>query len=170
MDSPLSVDERYMQEALKEALKAYEAGEVPVGAVITCKGKLIARAHNQMVTLKDPTAHAEMIAITQAAATLKNERLTGTVLYTTMEPCAMCAGALVLARIQRVIYGAADLKAGACGSVVDVVRAKPLNHRIQVQAGIYAEESARLLKGFFQKKRGKPSSYDRYMFDLGADN
>jgi tRNA(adenine34) deaminase len=159
-----------MQEALKEALKAYEADEVPVGAVIVYKGKIVARAHNQIITLKDPTAHAEMIAITQAASTLRNERLTGCVVYSTVEPCAMCAGAMVLARIQRLIFAAKDPKTGACGSVLNVISNKKLNHAVKIQSGVEEAHSARLLKSFFQKKRGKKTDFEKYFFDLGADN
>lgn len=159
-----------MQEALKEAVKAYEAGEVPVGAVIVFKGKIIARAHNQIVTLKDPTAHAEIIAITQAAATLHNERLVGAVLYSTVEPCAMCAGAMVLARIKELVYGSRDPKAGACGSVLNVTGEKRLNHRFKVKAGLMAAESARLLKTFFKKRRGGKEPSEKYVFELGTDN
>lgn len=114
------IDRIYMSEALKEAKKAFEADDVPVGAVIVHKGRIIARAHNQIKLLKDPTAHAEMIAITQAASYLENERLPATCVYVTIEPCLMCAGALILARIDRVCFGAPDPKTGAFGSVFDV--------------------------------------------------
>lgn len=143
----------YMQEALKEAVKAFECDEVPVGAVIVYKKQIIARAHNQIVTLKDPTAHAEMIAITQAADYLRNERLLNCFLYVTIEPCPMCAGASVLARIEKIIYGADDPKSGACGSVIDIADNKKLNHRIEVVNGIMREDCAALLKEFFKKKR-----------------
>ncbi|MBU4376726.1 MAG: tRNA adenosine(34) deaminase TadA [Candidatus Omnitrophica bacterium] len=145
--------EYYMQEALKEAVKAFRRDEVPVGAVIVHKDKIIARAHNQIVTLKDPTAHAEMIAITQAADYLRNERLINCSLYATIEPCAMCAGAAVLARIEKIIYGADDPKTGACGSVINIASNKKLNHRIEVTGGIMREDCAGLLKDFFKKKR-----------------
>ncbi|MDD5679729.1 MAG: tRNA adenosine(34) deaminase TadA [Candidatus Omnitrophica bacterium] len=143
----------YMQEALKEAVKAFERDEVPVGAVIVYKNKIIARAYNQIITLKDPTAHAEMVAITQAADYLRNERLINCSLYVTIEPCPMCAGASVLARIEKIIYGADDPKSGACGSVVDIANNKKLNHRIKVISGILKEDCASLLKDFFRKKR-----------------
>ena len=143
----------YMREALKEARNAFERGEVPVGAVIVYKTKIIARAHNQIVTLKDPTAHAEMIAITQAADYLKNERLINCSLYATIEPCPMCASACVLARVKNIIYGAADPKSGACGSVLAVADNKKLNHRINVISGVLGKESSLLLKDFFKKKR-----------------
>lgn len=143
----------YMREAFKEAVKAFERDEVPVGAVIVHKNKIIARAHNQIVILKDPTAHAEMIAITQAADFLKNERLINCSLYATIEPCSMCAGAAVLARIEKIIYGAADAKSGGCGSVTNIAGNKRLNHRIEVISGIMREDCAGLLKEFFKKKR-----------------
>ena len=146
------IDHIYMSEALKEARKAFEADEVPVGAVIVHKGRVIARAHNQIKLLKDPTAHAEMIAITQAAACLANERLPAVTLYVTIEPCLMCAGALVLARVERVCFGAPDPKTGAFGSVFDVNK-KRLNHKISVAKGVLKEESSLLLKEFFKKKR-----------------
>jgi len=141
-----------MQEALREAKKAYEADEVPVGAVICHKGRIIARAHNQVRLLKDPTAHAEILAITQAADYLKNERLNGCFLYVTLEPCPMCVGAMILARIEHLYFGARDPKAGACGSVVDLTKA-PLNHELRVFEGEGASESAGLLQEFFALKR-----------------
>ncbi|MBP7056145.1 MAG: tRNA adenosine(34) deaminase TadA [Candidatus Omnitrophica bacterium] len=145
----------YMEEALKEATKALDKDEVPVGAVIVHDGKIIARAHNQIKLLKDPTAHAEMIAITQAAAHLSNERLIDTVMYVTVEPCSMCAGALVLARVKRLVYGAPDPKTGACGSIMDITRDKRLNHRLEVVAGVRKEDCASLLQEFFRGKRSK---------------
>lgn len=148
------IDLIYMSEALKEARKAFDADDVPVGAVIVHKGRIIARAHNQIKLLKDPTAHAEMIAITQAAACLENERLPGACVYVTIEPCLMCAGALVLARVDRVCFGAPDPKTGALGSVFDVNK-KKLNHKIKVTKGVSEEECALLLREFFKKKRSK---------------
>lgn len=145
----------YMREALKEAVKAFERDEVPVGAVIAHKGRIIARGHNQIVTLKDPTAHAEMIAITQAADHLRNERLINCALYVTIEPCSMCAGASVLARMEKIVYGADDPKSGACGSALNIANNKRLNHRIEVISGVMREDCAMLLKEFFRKKRGK---------------
>ncbi len=142
-----------MQEALKEARKAFERDEVPVGAVIVYKKRIIARAHNQIVTLKDPTAHAEMIAITQAADYLRNERLINCTLYVTIESCSMCAGACVLARIKNIIYGAADPKSGACGSILNIAGNKKLNHRVRIMSGILKEDCSSLLKEFFRKKR-----------------
>lgn len=142
-----------MSEAIKEAGKAFEADEVPVGAVIVHKGKIIARAHNQIKLLKDPTAHAEMIALTQAASHLASERLIDTTLYSTVEPCSMCAGAMILGRIKRLVYAAADPKTGAAGSVINIVDNRRLNHRISVTGGVLAEQSAAILKEFFGIKR-----------------
>ena len=133
---PISPDEMFMREALKHARIAADNDEVPVGAVIVHEGKIIARAHNQVETLKDPTAHAEMIAITQASASLESKWLSECALYVTLEPCSMCAGALVLARIRRICFGAADPKTGACGSVLDIVGHEPLNHHPEVESGI----------------------------------
>lgn len=146
-------DAVFMQEALRQAVKAREADEVPVGAVIVHGERIIARAHNQVETLRDPTAHAEMIAITQAAATLGQKWLYDGCLYVTLEPCSMCAGALVLARIGRVCFGAFDAKAGACGSVVNILNHAQLNHRIDSVGGILEESCAGLLTEFFQRKR-----------------
>ncbi len=143
-----------MQEALRQAQEAYEENEVPVGAVIVYKDKIIARAHNQIKTLRDPTAHAEMIAITQAASFLKNERLNDTVMYVTIEPCAMCMGAMVLARIKQLVYGADDEKAGACGSVINLTENKKLNHKIEIKRRILEKESRSLIQAFFKEKRG----------------
>ena len=142
-----------MKEALREAQKAFDEDEVPVGAVIVHQGRIIARAHNQTRTLKDATAHAEMVAITQAAAALESERLLDATLYVTLEPCAMCAGALVLSRVAAVVYGADDPKAGACGSVLNVTNHPKLNHRIPVTGGVMAEECGGLLSEFFARKR-----------------
>jgi len=148
------IDRIYMIEALKEAQKAFDADEVPVGAIIVHKGKIIARARNQIKLLKDPTAHAEMIAITQAASYLENERLLATTLYVTIEPCMMCAGALVLARVERVCFGASDPRTGAFGSVIDINK-KKLNHNIAVCKGVLEEECSLLIKEFFKNKRKK---------------
>ena len=142
-----------MNEALKEALKAKEVDEVPVGAVIVYQDRIIARAHNQIKTLKDPTAHAEMIAITQAAAYLKNERLNETSLYVTIEPCPMCVGALVLARVKSIYYGASDPKTGACGSILNLANSRNLNHFIEVKKGLLREECAVLMQDFFKERR-----------------
>ena len=147
------IDNIFMSEALKEAQKAFDSDEVPVGVVIIYEGKIIARAHNQIKLLKDPTAHAEMIAITQAAAYLASERLINTTMYATIEPCSMCAGALVLARVKRLVYGAGDPRTGACGSVFNVTNSKRLNHRIKVTKGVLEKDCAGLLKEFFKNKR-----------------
>ena len=144
-----------MSEALRWAERAAEAGEVPVGAVIVKGGRVLGRAHNQVETLRDATAHAEMIAITQAAEALENWRLEGADLYVTLEPCAMCAGALVLSRVARIIYAADDPIAGACGSTFNIVAEKKLNHRIPVVKGIQAERSGELLRSFFRSRRSK---------------
>jgi len=149
------IDEIYMSEALKEAAEAFEKDEVPVGTVIVHDGRIIARAHNQIVMLKDPTAHAEMIAITQAAAHLKSERLLDCSVYATIEPCSMCTGALVLARVKRIIYGAKDPKTGACGSVFNIANSKRLNHKINVTGGVLAKDCGSLVSDFFKKKRKK---------------
>jgi len=149
----LKLDLLYMSEALKQAKIAFEKDEVPVGAVIVHNGKIIARAHNQIKLLKDPTAHAEMIAITQAASYLGNERLLNATMYATIEPCPMCTGALVLARIKRLCIGASDPKTGACGSVFNIADNKRLNHRLQVKKGVLEEECASLLKEFFSRLR-----------------
>ncbi|MDD4907896.1 MAG: tRNA adenosine(34) deaminase TadA [Candidatus Omnitrophica bacterium] len=144
-----------MSEALKEAGKAAEHDEVPVGCVIVHDRKIIARGHNQVERLKDPTAHAEMIALTSAANFLSSKWLSDATLYVTIEPCSMCAGALVLSRIRRVVYGAKDPKTGACGSVVNIANHKKLNHRVTVKSGILAKECGALLTEFFKKKRAK---------------
>ena len=141
-----------MREALNQAAKALEADEVPVGAVIVNQGRIIARAHNQRELLRDPTAHAEMIAITQAAEALENWRLEGATLYVTKEPCIMCAGAMVQARVDTVVFGASDEKAGAAGSVVNLVEEPRFNHQVKVVAGVLAEESAGLLREFFRER------------------
>jgi tRNA(adenine34) deaminase len=147
------VDETYMRQALKEAERAFFEDEVPVGAVIVYKHQIIARAYNQVERLRDPTAHAEMIAITKATNFLGSKWLNEASLYITIEPCSMCAGALVLARIKEVIYGADDPKTGACGSVLNIVQFNKLNHQIEVRSGILAEECGSFLKEFFKKKR-----------------
>jgi tRNA(adenine34) deaminase len=145
--------EDYMREALKEAQQAASENEVPVGAVIVHNAKIIARGHNQIERLKDPTAHAEIIAITSAANFLETKWLNEASLYVTIEPCSMCAGALVLARVKNLFFGARDPKTGACGSIVNIVNHKKLNHRIKVKNGILEKECGLLLSGFFKKKR-----------------
>lgn len=147
--------ERFMKLALKEAEVALSEGEIPVGAVIVSGDELIAKAHNQKELLRDPTAHAEMIAVTQAAAALGRWRLTDTTMYVTLEPCAMCAGAIVQARIPLVVFGAFDEKAGAAGSLMNLLADIRLNHQPEVISGFKADESRRLMRAFFQKMRDK---------------
>ena len=149
----LKADEMFMREAIRQALTAAGKDEVPVGAVIVYERKIIAKAHNQIETLKDPTAHAEMIAITQATNYLSSKWLRECTLYVTIEPCSMCAGALVLARIARICFGAQDPKTGACGSVINIANHKSLNHRVELTGGVLAEECSSILSEFFQKKR-----------------
>ena len=144
-----SKHEFFMRQAIVEAKKAEEKDDVPVGAVIVFEDRVIARAHNQRELLKDPTAHAEMIAITQAAAYLDNWRLTGATIYVTLEPCAMCAGALVQSRIDALVYGATDKKAGACVSLMNLVQEPRFNHRLKVIPNVLAEECKLLLQNFF---------------------
>ena len=142
-----------MREALQEACKAAKADEVPVGAVIVRDGKVIAPGRNRIRELTDPTAHAEVLAIRTASGRVNQERLLETTLYTTMEPCALCAGAIVLARIKRVVFGAWDAKAGAAVSVFDLLRHPVLNHRAEVGGGVLEIDSRRLLQNFFRAKR-----------------
>ena len=149
----LKIHEYYMQEALKEARKAFQEDEVPVGAVVVFDGRIISRGHNQIERLKDPTAHAEMIALTSAANFLDTKWLNEASLYVTIEPCSMCAGALVLARIKNLYFGAKDPKTGACGSVVNITNHKKLNHRVKVTGGLLQADCSLLLKDFFKKKR-----------------
>ena len=149
------IDEFFMSEALKEAKVAFGEDEVPVGAVIVYSGRIIARGHNQVERLKDPTAHAEMLALTSATNYLGTKLLNEASLYVTIEPCSMCAGALVLARIKQIYFGASDPKTGACGSVINIVNNKKLNHRIKIEGGILEKDCALILKDFFKKKRRK---------------
>lgn len=146
-------DEHFMAEALKEARKAEDKEEVPVGAVIVHENRVIARAHNQVELLKDATAHAELIAITQAESTLGDWRLDGATLYVTKEPCFMCAGALVQARVTRLVYGARDVKAGGAGSALNLVQDPKLNHWVEITAGVRETECKSLLQDFFKKLR-----------------
>lgn len=147
------MDDEYMRLALEQASVAAAAGDVPVGAVLANAGGVIARAGNRTVRDQDPTAHAEVLVIREAAAALGRWRLDDCTLYVTLEPCAMCAGAIVLARLERLAFGAWDEKAGMAGSVGDIVRHAKLNHRPEVQAGVLADESAALLRHFFALKR-----------------
>jgi tRNA(adenine34) deaminase len=146
-------DEYFMKLALREALRSTEHDDVPVGCVIAYEGEVLAAAPNERELRGDPTAHCEVLAIREAARRLGTWRLNATVLYVTLEPCAMCAGAIVLARIPRVVYGAADPKAGAAGSVLDVLGEKRLNHRPEVAGGLLAEDSAGILREFFLTRR-----------------
>ncbi len=146
---------RFMVEAIKEALAAADEDEVPIGAVVAYQGKIIGRAHNQRETLNDPTAHAEMIALTQAAAYLESWRLHGCTMYVTLEPCPMCAGALVLSRIDRLVYGPADPKAGACESLYEIPTDSRLNHNIEVISDFLTEPCRQLLQDFFARKRAQ---------------
>jgi tRNA(adenine34) deaminase len=143
----------FMQAALYEARLAGEAGEVPIGAVVERNGEIVARGQNRVLRDLDPTAHAEIVALRAAAAVLDNYRLPGCALYVTLEPCAMCAGAMIHARLARLVFAAADPKAGAAGSVLAVLNHPQLNHQMQVEQGILAEESAELLRSFFQERR-----------------
>jgi tRNA(adenine34) deaminase len=142
-----------IEAALAEARLAAEAGEVPIGAIVVREGAIIARGQNRVLRDVDPTAHAEIVAMRAAAAALGNYRLAGCALYVTLEPCAMCAGAMIHARIDRLVYAAADPKAGACGSVLAVLNHPQLNHKIQLEQGIASEESAELLRNFFRERR-----------------
>ena len=153
MTTEIQDDERFMKSALSEAHAAYDAGEVPIGAVIVCGGRIIGRGHNQREKLRDPTAHAEMIALTAAASAVGSWRLDDCTIYVTLEPCAMCAGALVLARIQRLVYGPSDPKAGACESLYSIPTDQRLNHLVDVTGGVLADEGARLLREFFAHQR-----------------
>ncbi|MGI8863682.1 MAG: tRNA adenosine(34) deaminase TadA [Solirubrobacteraceae bacterium] len=146
-------DEYFMRLALREAERALEHDDVPIGAVIVKDGELVGSGHNERELRSDPTAHAEMIALREAARTLSSWRILESVVYVTLEPCAMCAGAIVLARLPRVVFGAWDPKAGAAGSVLDVLAQPELNHRPQVQGGLLAEECGDLLRAFFADRR-----------------
>lgn len=146
-------DEYFMRAALDLALKAQELGEVPVGAVVVSKGEIIGRGHNRSIVARDPTAHAEVTALRDAAQNLHNYRLSDCILFVTLEPCAMCIGALFHARIKRLVYAAADPKTGVCGSVINLPAEARLNHHLEVTGGVLAHEAGRLLKQFFIRKR-----------------
>lgn len=150
---PQNEDEKFMLEALKEAWKAYKAKEVPVGAVLVHKKSVIARGSNQVEMLKDATAHAEMICLTSGAAALENWRLADTTLYCTIEPCAMCAGAMLLSRVPQLVWGAPDLRHGANGSWVNLFEKSHPTHAIAIRSGVLKEPCAMLLRDFFQKRR-----------------
>jgi tRNA(adenine34) deaminase len=153
-------DQYFMREALRQALKAGKADEVPVGAVIVRAGKVIARAHNQVELLKDATAHAEMLALTQAEAAVGDWRLIDCDLYVTKEPCAMCAGALVHTRVRRVIFGCADPVSGAAGSVINLLQMPTLNHRCDIAGGVLQDECAGILQSFFRERRNPRNESD----------
>jgi len=146
-------DLKAMQAALDEARLAGEAGEVPIGAIVVCEGEIVARGQNRVLRNVDPTAHAEIVALRAAAAAIGNYRLLGCALYVTLEPCAMCAGAMIHARLDRLVFAAADPKAGAAGSVLGVLNHPQLNHQMQVEQGTLAEQSAELLRRFFRERR-----------------
>jgi tRNA(adenine34) deaminase len=146
-------DVRFMRAAIEAAGIAEENGDVPIGAVIVYKNQIIGKAYNQREQLKDPTAHAEIIALTQAAAFLESWRLNGCAMYVTLEPCPMCAGALVLARIDRLVYGCDDPKTGACKSLYNIVQDERLNHKLEVKSGVLEEQCREQLQGFFARRR-----------------
>ena len=151
-------DDIFMVEALRQAQRAYQRGEVPVGAIVVRAGKVIARAYNQVELLKDATAHAEMLALTMAESIVGDWRLTDCTLYVTKEPCPMCAGALVHCRLERVVFGAPDLKGGAAGGAMNLLQFPSLNHRCEISGGVRQEECVRLLKAFFAERRKEPEN------------
>ncbi|MGI6176213.1 MAG: nucleoside deaminase [Christensenellales bacterium] len=151
----LQAQEAYMQAALKEAERAFELDEVPVGAVVVYQGNIIARAHNMREALRDPTAHAEMLALRRAAEALGGWRLHGCSLYVTLEPCPMCAGGILQARMDAVYFGVNDYKAGCCGTIYDIVQDKRFNHTTKVYGGILEQECYSILRAYFNKKRCK---------------
>ena len=147
-----------MERALEQARMAAQAGEVPVGAVVIKDGKILGSGHNRNLLDNDPTAHAEIVALRQAAATLGNHRLTGCEMFVTIEPCAMCAGAMIHARIARLVYGASDPKAGAAGSVLEVLNHPRLNHQMKITPGVLAQQCSEILQEFFRVKRKTPGT------------
>ena len=149
----MSSDELWMEEALREALRAQAAGEVPVVAVVVSDGRIVGRGSNRNLTEHDPTAHAEIVAMREAGVRLGNHRLSGCTLFATIEPCAMCAGAMMHARLARLVYGASDPKAGAAGSVLQVLNHPRLNHQMEVISGVLADKCSEILQRFFQQKR-----------------
>lgn len=162
MQQPDDHDLLFMQMALRQAALAPAVGEVPIAAVLVHAGQVLASAHNNRETTQDPTAHAELVVIRQAAQQLRSWRLTETTLYVTLEPCAMCAGAIVQSRIARLVFGAWDPKAGACGSIFDIPAERRLNHRVEIVGGVLEKESQTLLQNFFRpKRRGTASSPER---------
>ena len=155
VDDNIKRDEFFMSKALLQAEKAFDVDEVPVGAVLVYNNQIIARGHNQVEMLKDATAHAEMLCLTSGASYLNNWRLKGTTLYCTLEPCCMCAGAIMLARVERLVWGAKDLRLGSNGSYMDVFAQKHPFHEIKISSGVKEEEASLLMKSFFTKKRNK---------------
>lgn len=149
----MEADIQFMREALQEARAAAEAGEVPIGAVLAHEGKILARSGNRTIRDVDPTAHAEMVVLREAARALDNYRLAGTVLYVTIEPCSMCAGAMIQARVPRLVYGADDPKGGAVRSCFEILSNTRLNHQVELTAGVLADEAARILQAFFSARR-----------------
>lgn len=156
----MATDDVFMQEALAQAKNALAMDEVPVGAVVVREGEIIASGFNKPISTQDPTAHAEIIALRAAAEVLKNYRLPGCEMYVTLEPCAMCVGAMIHARIARVIFGASDPKTGACGSVINLFSEEKLNHHTALQGGVMEKECAQLLKDFFADRRKNPKKTD----------
>jgi tRNA(adenine34) deaminase len=155
-------DERYMQAAIRQAILAEENGDVPIGCVIVYQNRIIAKGYNQREQLNDPTAHAEMLALTGAAEYIGNWRLHGCTMYVTLEPCTMCAGAMVLARMDRLVYGCADPKTGACQSLYNIVQDERLNHQLEVKAGVLNSECSELLSLFFQKRRQENKEQEQH--------
>ena len=153
MQTPKEMDKHYMRQAIREAEKAFAADEVPIGAVIVRQNKVLGRAYNQVLLLKDPTAHAEMIALTQACETAGSVHLPETTVYVTLEPCPMCVGAMILARISRLVFGAREAKTGACGSKIHLLADARWNHQFRIEEGLLEFESAALLQEFFKRKR-----------------
>ncbi|MBU3577166.1 tRNA adenosine(34) deaminase TadA [Polynucleobacter sp. UK-Kesae-W10] len=151
--SQAELDQQFMQQAIEQAQLAALAGEVPVGAVLVRDGQVIAKAFNKPITNHDPSAHAEMLALRDAAQSEKNYRLPGSTLYVTLEPCAMCSGAILHARVERVVYGAKDPKTGAAGSVLDVFSEKQINHQTSIEGGMMGEACGQLLRSFFKERR-----------------
>ncbi len=162
-------DELFMEEALRAAQRALEAGEVPVGAVVVCDGKIIGQGGNRNLADSDPTAHAEIIALREAGATIGNHRLEGCELFATIEPCAMCAGALIHARLKRLVYGADDPKAGAIQSVMQVLNHPSLNHRMEIRGGVLAGRCAEMVQAFFRRRREEKSSVASSQFSATDD-
>ena len=157
----LEQDHIWMEEALVEARKAEQRGEVPVGAIVVYDGSIVGRGYNLRETSHDPTAHAEILALRDASQNLQRWRLLGCTLYVTLEPCPMCAGALVNARIDRLVFGASDPKAGSCGSLYDIPKDERLNHRLEVVSGVRADEASHQLRSFFKERRSRKRRDDR---------